>query len=129
MTVLRAPPHATPRTSALSNAFTVQMLNIPNNSKLKFVFGLMANQDSVQRVQDLSAESAADVEIDAQLINAIEGLQFQGQGGVGGDGGDGAVAVAAGAAVVAGCGALRDSWRYCMLYNVSANYELWRAIV
>jgi hypothetical protein len=105
------------------------MLNIPNNSKLQFVFGLMANQDSVQRVQDLSAESAADVEIDAQLIHAMEGMQFQGQGGVGGGGGDGAVAVAAGAAVVAGCGALRDSWRYCMLYNVSANYELWRAIV
>ena len=89
----------------------------------------MANQDSVERVQDLSAESAADVEIDAQLIHAMEGLQFQGQGGVGDNGGDGAVAVVAGAAVAAGCGALRDSWRYCMLYNVSANYELWRAIV
>lgn len=59
----------------------------------------------------------------------MEGLQFQGQGGVGDNGGDGAVAVVAGAAVAAGCGALRDSWRYCMLYNVSANYELWRAIV
>ena len=100
---------------------------MPNNSKLQFVFGLMANQDSVERVQHLSAESAADIEIDAQLIHAMEGLQFQGQGGVGGE--DGAVAVVAGATVAAGCGALRDSWRYCMLYNVSANYELWRAIV
>ena len=87
----------------------------------------MANQDSVQHVQELPAESAADVEIDAQqLIHAMEGLRIPGQDGVDGDG---AVAVEAGAAVVAGFGALRDSWRYCMLYNVSAICESWRAIV